>query len=159
MTPQQQTNPAIPGFYRIFFTWVDPVIALFGAYMSIATPAAMLNAYIPAALSAYDPQQAMIFQQLGGSLLGTAFTSAVLLRYAAGDVGVWRLVQASILIVDAVLGYSIWDGLRSQGRLSLAGMRFEDWGDVVLTGGVALVRTLFLLRVGFPRAEDRVKRA
>ena len=43
----QPDSSLIPNFYRIFFTWVDPLNAVHGAYMHFATPDVVMNAYIP----------------------------------------------------------------------------------------------------------------
>ena len=89
----------------------------------------------------------MLFQQLGGFLLGTAFMEAVLLRYS-GDVNIWKLVQATILIVDIAILYALWDALSQQGRLQPSKLRGEDWGCVAITGFVTIVRSLFITGLG-----------
>ncbi len=140
----------IPAAYRIFFTSLDPLVALGGAYLHFFLPETVLDSYIPATVSPHEPQHYMLYQQLGGFLLGSAFLSIVLLRYT-GDLGVWRILQASILIVDVTLLFTQWDALARQGRLSLGATRAEDWGCAAITGTVAVVRVLFLTGVWLGR--------
>lgn len=147
----------IPVAYRAFFTWVDPLIALSGVYMNLFTPDTVLNAYIPSTLSQRDPAHFMLFQQLAANLLMAAFLSIVLLRYTA-DVKIWKILQASILLVDLTLLYSLWDAIGSQGRLSLDGMRGEDWGCAIITGTVVAMRVLFLAEFGFEPRSRTVKK-
>ncbi len=146
---------AIPAAYRVFCTLIDPAIALGGAYMHFAIPETVLDAYIPAAVSSYEPQHHMLYQQLGGYLLGAAFLSIVLLRYTA-DVGVWRIHQAGALIIDLVILYAQGDTLAKQGRLSLAAIRPEEWGTIAILGTLVVIRTLFVAGIGFGRATPKV---
>lgn len=124
--------------------------------MNLFTPDKVLDAYIPSTLSRRDPAHFMLFQQLAANLLMVAFLSVVLLRYTA-DVKVWKILQASILLVDLALLYSQWDAIGKQGRLSLDGMRAEDWGCAAITGTVVLVRLLFLAEIGFAPRNRSVK--
>ncbi|KAI9792566.1 MAG: hypothetical protein M1816_002086 [Peltula sp. TS41687] len=139
---------AIPLFYRIFFTWIDPLNAIWAAYGHFFQPDMVLNAYIPD--SARNPPHDMLFQHLGGALLNIAFVDAVLLRYT-DDVRVWKIVQAGVLILDWVMIYSLWDALARQGRLQPAVWRLEDWGCVVMNGFITAVRSLFIAEVAFRR--------
>lgn len=148
----------MPAFYRIWFTWVDPIIAGHAVYMDFFTPDTVLNAFIPD--SPRNPAHDMLFHQMGGGMLHIAFVSAVLLRYTS-DVKVWRIVQGGILLVDLVGLGSLWHTLGRQGRRHPAGWRFEDWACVVILGFVTLLRLSFLAGLGFPRrrAAARVKRS
>jgi hypothetical protein len=148
MASTTSTSPPIPGFYRVFFTSIDPLIALSGVYMNLYKPEMVLGAVVPATVATWNPAYYPIMQQLTGWHLGTIFLQTTLLRYT-GDLGVWRIFQASVLVIDAALGWSIWSALGAQGRRSLAGMRGEDWGTVGITAGVAIIRTAFLLGAGF----------
>ncbi len=154
-TMSESSTPAIPAFYRIFFTYIDPLVASWGAYMDFFTPDTVLNSFVPN--SARNPAHDMLFQQLGGGLLNIAFLSAVLLRYT-NDVKIWKIVQLGILIVDVVGLYSLWDGLGRQGRLDPRGWRGEDWGCVGITGFVTVLRMMFMAEVGFRSGRARMKR-
>ncbi len=151
----ESSTPSIPIFYRTFFTYVDPLVALWGAYMNFFTPDTVLNSFVPNATR--NPAHDMLFQQLGGGLLNIAFVSAVLLRHTS-DIKIWKIVQWSILIVDVVGLYSLWDALGRQGRLDPRGWRGEDWGCVGITGSVTVLRMMFIAEVSFESVKVRTKR-
>ncbi|KKY29595.1 putative beta-mannosidase mnda [Diaporthe ampelina] len=120
----------IPLFYRIFFTWVDPAISIPSIWAHFATPDFILDTYIPKAVSVRNPDHDMLFFHLAGSFMTIAVMSAVLLRYTS-DLGVWRIVQAGIVLYDFEILYSTWHFLRKPGRLAPAVWRSEDWGNLV----------------------------
>ena len=105
----------IPAFYRIWFTYLDPLIAIHATYMDFFTPATIFNSQIAGVT--LDPDYHAFFQQLGGHLAGIAFLSTVLLR-ATSELKIWKILQASILIVDICLMASIYTSLSHQSRLS-----------------------------------------
>ena len=142
-------------FYRIFFTTVDPLIAALGTYIAFATPQVLLESQVAGVT--LDPVYAPFFQQLGGYLLDVAFLSTVLLR-ATSERKVWKILQASILLVDVTLLISIYGSLSFQDRLSPTGWRWEDWVSVAITGGVAALRSSFLLELGLGTTVRAVKR-
>ena len=142
----------IPTFYRIWFTYLDPLIALHATYMNYVTPGFVLNSQIAGA--PFDPDYYPFFQQLGGFLASTAFLSAVLLR-ATAELRLWKILQAAVLIVDASLLGSIYTSLRHQSRL-----RPTDWHGLARRGlglrghyGV-LDRTADVLLAGAGVCED-----
>jgi hypothetical protein len=135
----------IPSFFRLFFTWLDPIICIWGAYMDFFDPTLVLSSHIPHPTA--DLGHAMILKQRGGGMLNFGFISAVLLRYT-NDIKIWRIVQVSLLIVDFACFWAIWDVLGVQQRLSPSSWRAEDWGSIVITGTATLTRVLFLLGVG-----------
>jgi len=149
-------QPPIPAFYRHFFTIADPLVAVWGAYMTLAYPDTVLDSFVPRTLSRRDPAQFVLFQQLAAWPLGTAFLSIFLLRYTR-DVGVWKIFQASVLVVDVVLGYAIWDALGRQGRRSFGALRPEDWGCIGITAVFGLMRSAFVLGIGLGRGKGRGK--
>ena len=83
--------------------------------------------------------------------------SAALLRYT-DDVNVWRIVQVACLVVDLAYYWSVWRVLGAQGRLSVTTWRSEDWGSVGITAVAGIVRTAFLMGVGFQRSGASKKR-
>ena len=94
----------------------------------------------------------MFFQQTARYTLALCLLQAVLLR-ATADLRVWQILQLSTLVIDAAMLYSLYWGLSSQGRLAMDKWRSEDWGCLLITLIATLYRTLFLLGVGFSRAE------
>lgn len=83
-------------------------------------------------------------------MLNFGIVSAVLLRYTE-DVNVWAIVQVACFVVDLAYYWSVWRVLNSQGRLSPALWRAEDWGSVGITAVAGAVRLAFLMGVGFNR--------
>lgn len=97
----------IPAFYRFYFRWSDPAICLWGAYMDFVTPAFVSNAFLPSSQQPWNPMFNFTLQQLGGALLMLAVIDIMLLRYTE-DVGVWKILQAAVLVYDLSLLYSIY---------------------------------------------------
>jgi hypothetical protein len=142
----QATSPSIPAFYRIFFTYVDPIICAWGASMDFFMPTTVLSSHIPSPTP--DIGHAMILKQRGGGMLNFGIISAVLLRYTP-DMNVWRIVQLSCFVVDLAYYWAVWEVLAKQGRLNVGTWRAEDWGSIGITVFAGLVRLAFLARVGF----------
>ena len=140
-TPPQE----IPPFYLTFFTTVDPLLCLWGAYMDFLTPDIVLSSHIPSPSA--DEGHRMILAQRGGLLLCLGFLSAVLLRYTR-DIKVWHILEAGLLVSDAAYFWAAGGVLKGQGRLWPEMWRGEDWGALGVTGVVTLVRLGFLARVG-----------
>ncbi|OAA38786.1 beta-mannosidase mndA [Cordyceps fumosorosea ARSEF 2679] len=141
-----ESTAVVPFFYRFFFQNVDPLIALWGAYLNLADPSAAVRASAPA--STYDPRQVFLFHQAGGLALAVAVLSALVPRRSR-DLGVWRALQLALLLSDFAGLSGIYHGLEVQGRLRPGAWTADDWA---LAGSYALltaVRALFLLGVGF----------
>ncbi|KAF2255459.1 hypothetical protein BU26DRAFT_515174 [Trematosphaeria pertusa] len=138
----------VPLFYRLFFTWIDPIICVWGAYMDFFDPALVLSSHIPNPTP--DIGHAMILRQRGGGMLNFGFISAVLLRYTT-DMTIWRIVQIADLVVDCAYFWAVHGALSAQARLGWQTWRAEDWGSLAITGAAAVARLCFLLRVGVTR--------
>ena len=85
--------------------------------MDFVTPAFVSNAFLPEKMTPWNPMFNFTLQQLGGALLMLALIDIVLLRYTE-DVGVWKIIQAAVLVYDLSLLYSNYNSLGMQGRLS-----------------------------------------
>ena len=81
-------------------------------------------------------------------MLNFGFISAVLLRYTQ-DIRIWHIIEIGLLITDFAYFPAVYGALKSQGRVLPETWRAEDWGSLVVTGMVTLVRLAFLARVGF----------
>lgn len=90
-------------------------------------------------------------------MMSISFLSAVLLRYST-DLGVWKCLQASTLIVDVATAYSVLDGLRIQGRLGWGGVRKIELGALALVGFSGCLRAAFIAGVGLGGRRGPVKR-
>jgi hypothetical protein len=141
-----QSAPSnIPLFYRLFFTYFDPAICIWGASMDFFLPSLVLSSHIPHPHP--DIGHSMILKQRGGGMLNFGFISAVLLRYTT-DIKVWNIVQTACFIVDVAYFWSVYEVLSVQGRLGVSTWRAEDWGSVGITGLAGIVRGAFLLGIG-----------
>jgi hypothetical protein len=146
MPQTQPSSRAIPSFYRIFFTFIDPIICIWGAYMDFFDPRMVLSSHILD--DTPDVGHIMILKQRGGGMLNFGFISAVLLRYTT-DIKIWHIVEIANLIVDFAYFPAVFGALRAQGRLDPEVWRAEDWGSLIITWTATVVRLAFLARVGF----------
>ncbi|KAF3006968.1 hypothetical protein E8E14_005221 [Neopestalotiopsis sp. 37M] len=161
MAPTQSTSttamtPKIPSFYRIWFTSVDPLVCLATSFMCFWDPDAGLTSVVPAAISTRNPYQDFLFHQAGALYLMLAIHLAVLLRYTS-DLGVWRINQGAVLVVDFILMWSQYYSQKQQGRLALEDWRQEDYAAAAITIFVAVLRTCFLIGVGFKSPKTHQK--
>ncbi|KAJ6438464.1 hypothetical protein O9K51_09056 [Purpureocillium lavendulum] len=150
--PPPNTTSVVPLAYVLFFKYMDPLTALYGAWLHLATPAEAARALAPGA--AHDPAQAFVYRQAGGLALAVAALAALVPRVST-DLRVWRALQASLLLADAAALSGAYEALRRGGRLwplDVGGRWTDD--DVAVVGSYAvitLVRALFVLGVGFAR--------
>jgi hypothetical protein len=149
-------SPRVPFYYRLFFTWLDPIICVWGAYMDFFTPKVVLSSHIPNP-AAPDIGHAMILKQRGGGMLNFAVLSAVLLRYTS-DIEIWRIAQAAFLLVDISYFWSVYEVLESQGRLGWETWRAEDWGSLVIVTAATVTRVAFLAGLGLRYRESHTKK-
>lgn len=77
---------------------------------------------------------------------------------ASSEPKVWRIVQASTLLVDVSLIVIMAVSLEMQGRLSTAEWRPIEWVNMVFTALVAVGRVAFLLGVGETKGVSTKKR-
>lgn len=148
----------IPNFYRVWFTWVDPLTLLPTVYALLTAPEFMMDSLIPADMSSYNPDHAFFFHQLAALYTFIGIMLAVVLR-ATSDLRVWRIIIGAVLLVDIALLTSLYMSLEQQGRLELAAWRRQDWGNLLFTGWVTILRSLFLVGVGFGAERKGNKRA
>ncbi|KAF2440284.1 hypothetical protein P171DRAFT_435110 [Karstenula rhodostoma CBS 690.94] len=150
---QNRGNPSgIPTFYRIFFTSIDPLIALSGAYMDFFDPETILASSFPRASLYAEPTPpiTVLLRQAGGAFIMMAFLMVFMLRYTE-DVKIWKMFELGILVTDFTLFYSLYGALEGQGRLDVGAIRWEEWGTIVITGFVTVVRIAFLGGLGFSK--------
>ena len=122
------------------------------------TPDTVVNAFVPSTIAPRNPYFDFMLQQLGGALTMLALIDIVLLRYTA-DVNIWKILEAAVLVYDFSLLYSNYYALVQQGRLSFGALRWEDWGDIAITGQAVVVRIVFLLAVGLSKKDKVVKKS
>lgn len=144
--PPKQSNP-IPTFYRISFLIIDPLIAVWGAYMNVFTPSITVDAFVPSSLSPYQPLQSFLLHQIAGGLITCAILDVFLLR-KTNELWIWQTQQWAQLAYDMVILSSQVYSWGQQGRLSVGQLRAEDWVSFGITATVGIVRVLFLARIG-----------
>ncbi|ETS84820.1 hypothetical protein PFICI_02845 [Pestalotiopsis fici W106-1] len=154
--PQTLGSQPIPPFYRLWFTIVDPIVCLGTSFMCFWDPDLGLTSVVPVDIATRNPYQDFLFHQTGGLYLMLAIHLAVLLRYTS-DLGVWKINQAAVLVVDFILLWSQYYSQRQQGRLALDAWRQEDYAAAAITIFVAVLRTCFLLNVGFEPGKTHEK--
>lgn len=94
-----------------------------------------------------DPTYDSVLWQVAGLFAMIAVNQAVLLRYT-DDIGVWKISNFGVLLVDIFMVGGILEMLMTQERLSMKSMLSEDWTNVVFTLIVIVIRVLFILGVG-----------
>ncbi|KAF2706190.1 hypothetical protein K504DRAFT_385897 [Pleomassaria siparia CBS 279.74] len=149
----------IPSFYRVFFTSIDPLIALSGAFFALFQPDTTIASMFPLshAWARITPSHTMLLQQSGGFLISIIVLQVALLRYTQ-DVNIWKIVQSSILVSDFTLFYSLWCALDAQKRLHIGMLRAEEWGTVGITAFVTVARILFIVGIGLEKKAQAAKK-
>jgi hypothetical protein len=134
-------------FYHFWFKWMDTIVLVPTIYALIFTPQVMLDALAPAPLSAYNPDQGFLLHQLAAMYTFVAIMLGGVLR-VSDDIKVWRVITAGVLLIDIAMLGSTYVTLEQQGRLSVETLRSVDWGNILFTGLVAVIRIFFLVGVG-----------
>ncbi|KAL4932495.1 uncharacterized protein BDV17DRAFT_254558 [Aspergillus undulatus] len=98
----------------------------------------------------------MLFNQLGAAYFFVASSQAILLRHS-NDIKVWKILNACWLGWDVILLYSLWDGLRMQGRLDPGAWRGEDLSAIVPTVFMAFARAAIVAGVGLGGSRSRAR--
>ena len=141
-------EPRIPLLYRLFFLYVEPISALFGAYFSFFAQSTYLSlTHLPSAPQGSIPLcTQVVLSQLSNLYLLFAINEAVVLR-STRDLTVWKAVLFGLLIADFghlwsvnVLGWDVY--------WKFEGWNAIDWGNVGFVYVGALMRTCFLLEIG-----------
>ena len=145
------TSSRFPNFYQIFFLYIDPLIGLSGILINLFSPNTILSSYTLTPHLPPAPETLILIQTIASFLAASVFLQIFLLRARPTDVGVWKLLMANILIVDAGMCASLaWSVAVTQGR-GWSGVRVEEISTLVITGGVGIIRVLFLAGFRFDR--------
>lgn len=144
-------------FYRIWLTWVDPIVIGGTITGVLIDPNLFMDGFIPASISQANPDHAFLYHHLAVFYGFIAIMVGVLQRVSS-DLRVWKTIQAAVLYVDVALIAIVYTSLKQQGRLSLDQMRPVDWANFLFTGWVALIRVFFLAGVGVGKVEEGKKR-
>ena len=150
-------QPHVHIFYRIWFTWVDPIVIGCTVFGCIFTPNDALEMLVPGPLPPVDALQSALLHQAAALFGFMGIMFGVLLR-ASSDPKIWRIVQAATLAVDVSLIATMFAGLEKQGRLDTAEWRGIEWLNLGFTVWVALIRVGFLSNLG-GQDERKVKKS
>lgn len=140
-------QPHVNAFYRIWFTWIDPIVLLTSVLACIFTPRDAVEMLVPASVSPYDPILDVFVHQAAVLYAFMGIMFAVLLRVSS-DPKVWRIVQGATLLVDLSLIVMTFTTLKQQGRSNTDDWRTIDWFNLLFTVWVAVIRVGFLANVG-----------
>ncbi|KAH6684910.1 hypothetical protein F5X68DRAFT_210391 [Plectosphaerella plurivora] len=144
-------------FYRIWFTWVDPIV-LAATFIGIfIDPNLFMINFVPASISRADPNHAFLFHHIA-VFYGFIGLMVGVLQRVSSDIRVWKIIQGSVLYVDIALIWVVYAGLKQQGRLHPDLMRAEDWAGLLFTAWVAVIRIFFVAGVGVREVRGAKKR-
>ncbi|KAH8885602.1 hypothetical protein GQ53DRAFT_350775 [Thozetella sp. PMI_491] len=143
----QDTAVQMHSVYRIWFTWVDPLITWMTVVLALVNPDLVMDSALPDGVSLRNPDNDFLLQQIAALFAFMGVITTFLLR-ASADIKVWNIVQAGILLVDVALLVILYITLGHHDRLDPATWRASDWANVLITVWVALLRSLFLMGIG-----------
>jgi hypothetical protein len=138
----------IPRFYRIWHLWLEPWTALGGVYHLHCAPEQYFE-YMPQT-ARYAPASQIVYDQLASSYLFFAAVEGFVLR-STDDVKVWRAVVFALLLCDAGHMYASWMEMGTRGFFLPWLWEGSDAMTMILTCGPFVLRSAFLLGVGFDR--------
>lgn len=146
---QQQRHP-IPLAYRIVLCAVEPLLALSGSLLLVASPSTYLDFVSsprprvePPAAAAASADTRILADQLAALMVVGAVLLAVLLPRSR-DVATWRSVCGAMLFSDAL---HVAANVRDR-RHGAAAWSAENWANVLLLVGMAAVRLAVVAGVG-----------
>lgn len=139
----------IAPIYRLFFLYIEPFSAFYGAVLAARSPLLYLSVMSPHAnTSHYHPELQVIFDQLAATYFLFAFNGGVVLRVADGHLGVWKALIAGMLFCDLFHILGTGNALGWAAMLAPARWRLYDWVNLVTLYGGASLRLAFLSGLG-----------
>jgi hypothetical protein len=137
--------PHLPIVYRLFFLWLEPLMALGGSYLCHFDPVSFLRTM--SATASYSPSNQVIYDQLAATYVLFAFNEAVVLRVAK-DLRVWKAMMIGLLLCDCIHIYGSWNVLGTRVFTNPFLWRAEDRLNLILLWWGLAIRTAFLTGVG-----------
>jgi hypothetical protein len=141
------SRPNVHAFYRLWFTIIDPMTLAPTALGLLLTPSIFIQGLVPASIAPYNPDHGFLFHHLAALYGFLALTLGGVLR-ASRELHIWRIIIFGVWCIDIAVLASQMYSLEQQGRSALSQWRWQEWGNLVYTGGVMLIRTAFLLGYG-----------
>jgi hypothetical protein len=140
------TLPHFPLIYRVFFLWLEPLMALGGSVLCHFDPASFLRTM--SATASYSPSSQVIYDQLAATYVLFAFNEAVVLRVTK-DLRVWKMMMAGLLLCDGLHLYASWSIMGTHAFMRPWLWRPEDILNLILLYIPVILRTAFIRGAGF----------
>jgi hypothetical protein len=144
----EQKHP-IPWGYRLAFNWIEPIFAFSGAVQSYYSPRSLLAITNPGIT--YTDNLHPLFTQFTGSWLALVFNDAVTLRLTT-ELRIWSCLITAGLLSDVFYTISLAEDIGADVFFRPQLWDAGNWTAIVTTIPMALVKILFLARVGFAAA-------
>jgi hypothetical protein len=156
---------AIPWPYWLYHLYIEPVMALIGAYQAAFLPFTYLSTFTSRsvvglttdATIAASPFQA-IFDQTAACYALFAFNEAVLLRVADNNVKIWKAVVAGIATCDILHLCGARRAMGSEAFWNPLLWRANDWIAVGTLWLPLALRLAFLAGVGVSPSKKQGKK-
>lgn len=152
----------IPRPYRLWFGTFEPILGLAGFYLNNVTPNYLLQTLNPSynTLTPVPPETQLLLDTTTGFYAQNFFLQLVLTRVRPNDLGLWRVWQGSLLVVDSILSAGVVRNLQLLGVLGAPqDWSAEQWGNVVIMAGLLVVRAAFVAGYGFGGLSKAEKRS
>ena len=139
---------AIPSFYRIWFTTIDPLFSLLGVTTNLFSPASVLTSYSIRPASPPATETMFLLDTVAGMLGGLMVFQVYLMRAKPTDLVVWRAVQAATVLVDIGMLGGFLRAMGREGRMGIGRWRGEEWINLGFLVTVLGIRGAFLGGLG-----------
>ncbi|KAG0647592.1 hypothetical protein D0Z07_6798 [Hyphodiscus hymeniophilus] len=138
--------------YRIFFLYIEPILALGGTYLSMADPERLvlgtvpLPAFIAESPLKITPIMQLLLTNIGALYALFAMNEAIVLRYTR-EKSVWVAVVAGMLVSDFGHLYAVY-AVAPERALQMTGWNSDEWINYGTLVGGAMMRLAFLAGIG-----------
>lgn len=119
-----------------------------GFGLHLFDPVNTLRGYSPSFANPPGIETVHLLDSMAGFFVMLALLEGVLLRARATDVTVWRVVQASVSLLDIFMVWGAVRALTVEGRMDWTVWRGDDWRLLVGNAVMALARIACALGVG-----------
>jgi hypothetical protein len=138
--------------YRIFFLYIEPVLALGGTYLCLADPQRLLLGIVPlpawimASPVDVSPIMQLLLTNIAALYALFAMNEAIVLR-CTREKSVWRAIIGGMLVSDIGHIYAAY-AIAPERVLQFVSWSNDEWINYGTLLGGALLRLAFLLGVG-----------
>ncbi|KAH8594959.1 hypothetical protein B0O99DRAFT_652462 [Bisporella sp. PMI_857] len=143
-TSSSPTN-ATALIYRIYFLYLDPILALGGAYLIYTDPSKFLHSTIPQPLTltptTLTPLLALLLTNIAALYVYLALNEALVLRLSS-ELKVWKAVILGLVISDAGHIYAVYAAAPER-LFEILKWTNDEW----INNGILILG--LLLRIGF----------